>query len=207
MCGRPGWVIGNQYASQLTSGELALGLSCANSPSGCDRVWRQSLPNGPFHNRGKWALVNDNCGSLLNFSNQRGLTGSISTTGVNSRSAGVPVGVAGHSPEAHLWVDGLDAVDFHAVCFFNCGSVHSKQGHKFRLADPYRAVECIRRLRKPCIGYKIMGAGRIDPAMAFEFAFDNIKPQDCIVVGMFPRFQDEVKENCDRVRRILGVNS
>ena len=32
----------------------------------------------------------------------------------------------------------------------------------------------------------------------------NIKPQDCIVVGMYPRYKDEVKENCDRVRRILN---
>ena len=42
---------------------------------------------------------------------------------------------------------------------------------------------------------------------AFKQAFDNIKPQDCIVVGMFPRFQDQVKENCDRVRRILNYSS
>ena len=36
-------------------------------------------------------------------------------------------------------------------------------------------------------------------------ALGNIKPQDCIMVGMFPRFKDEVTENCDRVRRILSV--
>jgi hypothetical protein len=42
---------------------------------------------------------------------------------------------------------------------------------------------------------------------AFKEALDSIKPQDCIVVGMFPRFKDEVKENCDRVRKILNANS
>src|SRR5579864_6068576 len=30
----------------------------------------------------------------------------------HARSAGLPIGVAGHSPAAHDWVNGLDAVDF-----------------------------------------------------------------------------------------------
>jgi hypothetical protein len=60
--------------------------------------------------------------------------------------------------------------------------------------------------------FKILAAGRLarspqEVDKAFKDAFDNIKPQDCILVGMFPRFQDQVKENCDRVRRILKVNS
>ena len=50
--------------------------------------------------------------------------------------------------------------------------------------------------------------GQLHPVQkAFKEAFASIKPQDCVVVGMFPRFTDEVKENCDRVRRILGANS
>jgi hypothetical protein len=34
-------------------------------------------------------------------------------------------------------------------------------------------------------------------------AFENIKPKDCVVIGMYPRYKDEVKENADRVRGIL----
>ena len=89
---------------------------------------------------------------------------------------GVPAGVAGHAPEAHLWVNGLDVADFHAVCFFNCGSLHDGKGERFRLRDMAPAIDAMREIRKPCIGYKIMGAGRIDARMAFEYAFENIKP-------------------------------
>ncbi len=124
----------------------------------------------------------------------------------HARESGLPVGVAGHHPDVHDWVDALDLVDFHAVCFFNCGSLHSGRGHKFRLADIFPAVQCIQRLRKPCIGYKIMGsgAGRIDPLMAFEFAFEHIKPGDVVNVGMYRKQRDDMVEaNAALVRQVL----
>jgi hypothetical protein len=69
-----------------------------------------------------------------------------------------------------------------------------------------------RQTSKTCFLFKILAAGRrtrspeeIDKA--FKEALDSIKPQDCVVVGMFPRFKDEINENCDRVRRILNYNS
>ena len=123
----------------------------------------------------------------------------------HARSAGIPVGVAGHAPEVHLWVHGLDIADFHAVCFFNCGSLHDGKGEKFRLSDIPRAIECIRRIRKPCIAYKIMGSGRIDPRMAFEHAFDGVKPADVVNVGMYRGDkEDMVEENVAMVRDILS---
>jgi hypothetical protein len=123
----------------------------------------------------------------------------------HARSRGVPVGVAAHAPQAHLWVDGLDVVDFHAVCFFNCGSLHNGEGSKFKLADVDPAAACARRIKKPCIAYKIMGAGRIDARMAFEYAFESIKPTDAVNVGMFRGDNDDmVAQNSAMVREILG---
>jgi len=122
----------------------------------------------------------------------------------HARSLGLPIGVAGHAPQVHDWVDSLDLVDFHVVCFFNCGSLHDGQGDKFRLADVPPAAECVRRLQKPCIAYKIMGSGRLDPVMAFEFAFEHIKPTDVVNVGMHRGDKDGmVEENVETVRRIL----
>jgi hypothetical protein len=123
----------------------------------------------------------------------------------HGQAAGIPMGVAGHSPEAHDWVNGLDVVDFHVVCFFNCGSVHNGKGERFSLPDAIAAAACCRRIVKPCIAYKIMGAGRIDPRMAFEFAFENIKPGDAVNVGMHRGDKDGmVEENADLVREILS---
>jgi hypothetical protein len=123
----------------------------------------------------------------------------------HAQSAGIPIGVAGHAPEAHYWVDSLGITDFHAVCFFNCGSLHDGKGNRFKLGDIAPAIESIRRINKPCIAYKIMGAGRIDPRMAFEHAFSNIKSTDVVNVGMHRGDKDNmVKENVATVREILS---
>jgi hypothetical protein len=53
-----------------------------------------------------------------------------------------------------------------------------------------------------------MGAGRIDAQMAFEYAFDNIKPTDVVNVGMHRGDNDNmVQENADIVRKTLGVRN
>jgi hypothetical protein len=122
------------------------------------------------------------------------------------RRCGIPAGVAGHAPEAHLWVDSLGIADFHAVCFYNCGSLHQGAGDKFDPADPPRAVEAIGRIRRPCIGYKILGAGRVDARRGFEFAFARIKPGDAVNVGMYRGDRDTmVEENAAMVRDILAA--
>jgi hypothetical protein len=91
------------------------------------------------------------------------------------------------------------------VCFFDCGSLHEGKGETFHLEDVFQAVRCIQRLEKPCIGYKIMGAGRIDPLMAFKFAFKHIKQADVVNVGMHRGDKDDmVEENAAMVRSILG---
>lgn len=124
-----------------------------------------------------------------------------------AQALGVPVGVAGHAPEAHLWVDSLDCTDFHAVCCFNCGSLHAGKGEKFQLGDIAKAMAAIQRIQKPCIAYKIMGAGRIDAKMAFEYAFENIKPSDVVNVGMHRGDIDDIVErNAEMVRQILATD-
>lgn len=125
---------------------------------------------------------------------------------LHARSHGLPVGVAGHAPDAHRWVRDLDLVDFHAVCFFNCGSLHSGKGEKFHLADVPEAARCIREIEKPCIAYKIMGAGRIDALMAFEYAFQNIKDTDVVNVGMHRGDKDGMVEEDVRLAcQALGI--
>ena len=122
----------------------------------------------------------------------------------HAKSCGVLVGVAAHAPQAHFWVNSLNVVDFHAVPFFNCGSLHEGLGLKFKLRDMPAATECIRSIEKPCIGYKIMGAGRIDPRMAFEYAFDQIKTTDVVNVGMHRGDKDDmVEENVSLVEEVL----
>jgi hypothetical protein len=120
------------------------------------------------------------------------------------RSYGLPAGVAGHDPRAHRWVDSLRIADFHAVCFFNCGSLHDGKGEKFQLSDVPVAAETVRSIRNPCIAYKVMGAGRIDARMALEYAYASIKPGDVVNVGMHRGDRDDmVQVNAAMVSEIL----
>ena len=119
---------------------------------------------------------------------------------------GIPAGIGAHAPEAHRWVYESDlAVDFHVVSFYNCGSLHDGKGKKFQSEDPPLACEAIREIDRPCIGYKIMGAGRVDARDAFDLAFANIKPNDCVNVGMYLGDNENmVEENAAMVSEILA---
>jgi hypothetical protein len=83
-------------------------------------------------------------------------------------------------------------------------------GEVFVPNDPPRMFEAIRRVKKTCFAYKILAAGRVtdsarDIDNAFRTVFASIKPQDCVIVGMYPRYTDQVRENAERVRKILAV--
>ncbi len=140
------------------------------------------------------------------------------------RQAGVRVGVGTHKPEVVEYVEehGWD-VDFYVLCAYNrtrtseeirklLGVLPVPASELYLETDPPHAYEVARKTSKTCFLFKVLAAGRAarfpeDVDKAFKLAFDSIKPQDCIVVGMYPRFHDEVKDNCDRVRRILNFNS
>jgi hypothetical protein len=73
-------------------------------------------------------------------------------------------------------------------------------------SDPPRMYKFMRQTKKPCFAFKIMAAGRIDARgadHAFRAAYESIKPVDGVFIGMFPRGQDQVRENAERVHKIL----
>jgi len=140
------------------------------------------------------------------------------------RQAGIRVGIGTHKPEVVEYVEehGWD-VDFYMLCVYNrtrtpeeyrkmLGVLPLPASDVYLETDPPRAYAVARKTSKTCFLFKILAAGRVvrspeEVDNAFKLAFDSIKPQDCVVVGMFPRFKDEIKENCDRVRRILNYKS
>jgi hypothetical protein len=67
----------------------------------------------------------------------------------------------------------------------------------------------LRKISKPCLGFKILAAGRVCTSPkkvreAFDFAFKNLKPTDGVIVGMYPRFSDQIAENASIVREIAA---
>jgi len=84
--------------------------------------------------------------------------------------------------------------------------------YAFYADDPAAMTAVMRQVKQPCLGFKILGAGRRCGSQqavqeAFRFAFEHIKPTDGVIVGMYPRFFDEVRANADYTRRFGGPGS
>ncbi|MCC7176120.1 MAG: hypothetical protein IT159_13085 [Bryobacterales bacterium] len=140
------------------------------------------------------------------------------------RQAGVMVGVSTHQPEniARIEEFGWD-VDFYMGCVYNrtrtpdqlqalLGDVPEPPSEVYLRGDPARMYAVMRQTSKVCLAFKVLAAGRLASSFraveqALRVAFQSIKPSDCVIVGMFPRFKDEVAENAGHVRRILAAAS
>ena len=129
-----------------------------------------------------------------------------------ARDCGVAVGVGSHTPEVIEYIEEKDwDVDFYMTCFYNVYKNVKGRRESFIITGKYikdcfdeedrlRMCQTIRSVQKPCLGFKILAAGKHceSPATreaAFRFAYENIKPTDALIVGMYPRHSDQVREN------------
>jgi hypothetical protein len=133
--------------------------------------------------------------------------------------AGMPAGVSMHNPAVLAYVEeqGWD-VDFYMTCLYRVSRTveetraefgEAPLGETFMERDPERMTAMVRQTKRTCFAFKLLGAGRNigRPEVlerAFRFALTNIKPQDAVIVGMCPRFKDEIAENVALVRKICG---
>lgn len=135
----------------------------------------------------------------------------------SAHDAGFMAGISTHIPavveaaEEKGW-----PTDFYMTCFYRMSRLPEDfrkeigvipAGETYLETDPPRMCEVMRQTKKPCLGFKILAAGRKcdSPEQvrgAFEFAFRSIKPTDAVIVGMFPRFSDQLSENVQIVREI-----
>jgi hypothetical protein len=135
------------------------------------------------------------------------------------QDVGVRAGVSAHNPAVFEFIENRGwPVDYYMNCLYHV--TRDKQesirmfgettvGEPFMERDPERMTAIIRQTRKPCFAFKLLAAGRgnrrkQDVEEAFRFALTNIKPQDAVIVGMFPRFGNEMHENAQRVARICS---
>ena len=135
-----------------------------------------------------------------------------------ARDCGAAVGVGSHKPEVIEYIEekGWD-VDFYMTGFYNVYRLLKGKKESFILtgtpvqecfddADRERMCETIRKVSKPCLAFKILGAGRKcktpeEVEAAFRYAFANIKKTDAVIVGMFPKHRDQVSENASLTRK------
>ena len=126
--------------------------------------------------------------------------------------AGVLAGVSAHNPDCIKRIaDEGWPVDFFMTCFYYLTRtqeelekmppvVTAEASYSFFASDPMTMTKVIRQVEKPCLGFKILAAGRMcskaqKVEAAFKFAFEHIKPTDGVIVGMYPRYNDQISQN------------
>lgn len=76
-------------------------------------------------------------------------------------------------------------------------------------SDPPNMAAAVRRVDKPSLVYKVLAAGRkcaseAEKRAAIKWAYNNIKPIDATIIGMYPRYSDQVTETATMVSEALA---
>ncbi len=125
------------------------------------------------------------------------------------RKTGMAVGLGTHDPavieyaEEHHW-----DVDFYMACVYNLsrrkresaivsGKTVGYSSEVYLTDDRDRMLALIRQVRKPVLAFKILAAARLcktqeDVRDAFQYTLARIKNTDGVVVGVFPKYVDQV---------------
>jgi hypothetical protein len=132
---------------------------------------------------------------------------------------GFPAGISTHNP---VILEAVEEKNFGND--FNMASLHylsrrpedwlrdigtQPVGEVYVSTDPPKMCEAVRKSSKPCLVYKVLAAGRKcsspdEIRAAFEFAYKNIKPTDACIVGLYPRYTDQVRDDSRMVRELLA---
>jgi hypothetical protein len=132
--------------------------------------------------------------------------------------AGVLAGVSAHNPDCIKQVaDEGWRVDLFMTCFYYITRMPEEMkkmptvvtvqiGYPFFASDPLDMIKVVQQVEQPCLGFKILAAGRRchdkqSVMEAFKFAFEHLKPTDGVIVGMYPRYHDQIGENAQYTRQ------
>jgi hypothetical protein len=136
--------------------------------------------------------------------------------------AGVLAGVSAHNPDCIKQIaDEGWPVDLFMTCFYYLTRtpeelekmppvVTVEVGYSFFASDPMAMTKVVRQVDQPCLGFKILAAGRMcgreqKVEAAFKFAFEHLKPTDGVIVGMYPRYQDQIRQNTGYTRKFAST--
>ena len=98
-------------------------------------------------------------------------------------------------------------MDFYLVCMYNLtgyrGNAASEPKEEFAFTDRAIALSALPCLDRPCIAYKVLGAGRLSPEEGLADVRKVLRPTDGVLIGMYPPDHSDIV--ADNVRRIAGL--
>jgi hypothetical protein len=107
------------------------------------------------------------------------------------REMGMKAGIAGHVTSVFEWAEKHLDVDYYMCCHYNPTPRANDPEHVHGAVEEYREEDrramtgIARTLSRPVIHYKVLAAGRNDPAAAFAYCGQTMRPQDLACVGVF----------------------
>ena len=117
------------------------------------------------------------------------------------KSHNLPAGIATHGATTHLEAEARDLpTDFYHQTMYRPDN-YVKEGLEESLAT-------IEKLAKPVVGYKVLGAGRINPADTLPYVFGRLKRKDGLCIGVFPKKNPhETRQNVALAKRCTRATS
>lgn len=134
---------------------------------------------------------------------------------------GLTAGVSSHVPEHIARLEDLGwEQDLYMTCLYNVVRQPAKLeaglgdvpvDELFLTRDPEKMLSVVRQVKRPCLAFKVFAAGRLcgseaQMEKAMRHAYQNMKPGDGLIVGMFPVYSDEVAANAAMARKLLMVS-
>jgi hypothetical protein len=126
---------------------------------------------------------------------------------------GMQAGIAGHNPQVFEWAESAGlGVDYYMCSYYN--SAHRDQraehvsGQKewFLEEDRQIMTALIPKLSKPVIHYKVLAAGRNDPAEAFATVARTMRQNDAVCVGIYdPKGIAMLRQDATLLEQSLAV--
>ncbi len=125
---------------------------------------------------------------------------------------GIVAGVSAHNPDNIKYIEDKGwEVDVYQCCLYYLTrpkeQIRAKLGtamlgEPFLETDRDNMLKVIQQVKKPCIAFKILGAGwhcetNQTVEDAFEYTLTRIKKTDAFLVGFWPKFKDELTQNIE----------
>jgi hypothetical protein len=107
------------------------------------------------------------------------------------REKGMLAGIAAHNHRVIEWAEQNLNLDYYLCCYYNPTPRDAHSAHDplereyYREEDRKAMTDLIPQLSKPVVHYKILAAGRNDPAEAFAFAASKMRANDTVCVGIY----------------------
>jgi hypothetical protein len=126
------------------------------------------------------------------------------------RDTGVRVGLGTHMPEVIDYAEDRNwDLDFYMACVYNLARPNGGAAETFRDADREQMLKRVRQTARQCLIFKVYGAGRKcgshdEMLKALELVARYAKPVDCVVIGMFPKHSEQIRENCGLIREAFA---